>query len=196
MTLTTHGIREGSKVDRPDDAKLKEREKEKEKAEEDEGSSDQGKKKAEEKEEGKAALTWWVKKDMRKNGMKEMSGMILMKAIGPMIKTGMKAIGPMMICTILMSMDTSRRKEKEKEKERKARKARLMMAKEENQEMAKVSPTMFNLRPRRLLPYKTWYLFSVTNMAILIIFGAWFRLRLTLLEALHPFREVLPGDLL
>ena len=44
MTLTTHGIREGSKVDRPDDAKLKEREKEKEKAEEDEGSSDQGKK--------------------------------------------------------------------------------------------------------------------------------------------------------
>ena len=97
MTLTTHGIREGSKVDRPDDAKLKKREKEKEKAEEDEGSSDQGKKKAEEKEEGKAALTWWVKKDMRKNGMKEMSGMILMKAIGPMIKTGMKAIGPMMI---------------------------------------------------------------------------------------------------
>ena len=78
----------------------------------------------------------------------------------------------------------------------KARKARLMMAKEENQEMAKVSPTMFNLRPRRLLPYKTWYLFSVINMAILIIFGAWFRLRLTLLEALHPFREVLPGDLL
>ena len=44
--------------------------------------------------------------------------------------TGMKAIGPLMICTILMSMDTSRRKEKEKE--RKARKARMMMAKEEN----------------------------------------------------------------
>ena len=58
MTLTTHGIREGSKADRPDEAKVKEREKEKEKAEEDECSSDQGKKKAEEKEEGKAALTW------------------------------------------------------------------------------------------------------------------------------------------
>ena len=29
------------------------------------------------------------------------------------------------------------------------------MAKEENQEMAKVSPTMFNLRPHRLLPYRT-----------------------------------------
>ena len=37
-----------------------------------------------------------------------------MKAIGPMIKTGMKAIGPMMICTTWMSMDTSRRKGKEK----------------------------------------------------------------------------------
>ena len=29
------------------------------------------------------------------------------------------------------------------------------MAKEEDQEMAKVSPTMFNLRPHRLLPYRT-----------------------------------------
>ena len=82
-----------------------------------------------------------------------MSRMDLMKAIGPMIRTGMEAIGPMMICTILMSMDISR--EKEKEKERKARKARMMMAKEEDQEMAKVSPTMFNLRPHRLLPYRT-----------------------------------------
>ena len=42
VTLTTHGIREGSKADRPDEAKVKEREKEK--AEEDEGSSDQGRK--------------------------------------------------------------------------------------------------------------------------------------------------------
>ena len=64
------------------------------------------------------------------NGKKEMIGMNPMKAIGPMITTGMKAIGPLMICTFLMSMDTSRRKEKEKE--RKARKARMMMAKEEN----------------------------------------------------------------
>ena len=82
--------------------------------------------------------------------------MNLMKAIGPMIRIRMKAIGaigPMKICTTLMSMDISR--EKEKEKERKERKARTMMAKEENQEMAKVSPTMFNLRPHRLLPYKT-----------------------------------------
>jgi len=55
MTLTTHGIREGSKADRSDEAKVKEREKEKEKAEEDEGSSDQGKEKAEGKEEEKAA---------------------------------------------------------------------------------------------------------------------------------------------
>ena len=51
--------------------------------------------------------------------MREMNGMTLMKAIGPMIKTRMKAIGPLMICTILMSMDISR--EKEKEKERKER---------------------------------------------------------------------------
>ena len=86
-------------------------------------------------------------------GMKEMSGMNLMKAIGPTIRTGMKAIGPMKICTILMSTDISR--EKEKEKEKTARKARMMMAKEENQEMAKVSPTVFNLRPHRLLPYRT-----------------------------------------
>ena len=65
---------------------------------------------------------------MKNNGKKEMIGMNPMKAIGRMITTGMKAIGPLMICTILMSMDTSRRKEKEKE--RKARKARMMMAKE------------------------------------------------------------------
>jgi len=50
-------------------------------------------------------------------------------------------------------MDTSRRKEKEKE--RKARKARMMMAKEENKEMARVSPTMFNLRPHQLRPCRT-----------------------------------------
>jgi hypothetical protein len=50
-------------------------------------------------------------------------------------------------------MDISR--EKEKEKERKERKARMMMAKEENQEMANVSPTMSNFRPHRLLPHRT-----------------------------------------
>ena len=71
-----------------------------------------------------------------------------------MIRTGMQAIGPMKICTTSMSMDISRAKDKEKEKERKARKARMMMAKEENQDTAKVSPTMFSLRPHRLLPYR------------------------------------------
>ena len=150
MTLTTHGIKEGSKADRLDEAKVKEREKENEKAEEDEGSSDQGK----EKEEEKTALTWWVKKVLKKIGKNEKNGMNPMTAIGPMIKTGMKAIGPMMICPTWMSMDTSRRKEKEKEKERKARKARMMMAKEESQEMEKESQTMFNLRPHQLLPYR------------------------------------------
>ena len=55
MTMTTHGIREASKEDRPDEAKVKERGKEK--AEEDEGSSNQGKEKAEEKGE-KTAFTW------------------------------------------------------------------------------------------------------------------------------------------
>ena len=58
----------------------------------------------------------------------------------------------MKICTTSMSMDISRAKDKEKEKERKAR---MMMAKEENQETAKVSPTMSNLRSHRLLPYRT-----------------------------------------
>ena len=88
---------------------------------------------------------------MKKNGKEGDDWNESMKAIGPMITTGMKAIGPLMICTILMSMDTSRRKEKEKE--RKARKARMMMAREENQEMAKVSPT-FNLRPHQLVLYR------------------------------------------
>ena len=60
--------------------------------------SDQGKEKAEEKEEEKAALTWWVKKDMKKNGMKEMNWMIPMMAIGLMFKTRMKAIARMKIC--------------------------------------------------------------------------------------------------
>jgi len=36
-----------------------------------------------------------VKKDMMRDGMKEMNGMTPMTAIGPMIKPGMKAIGPM-----------------------------------------------------------------------------------------------------
>ena len=92
-------------------------------------------------------------KVMKMNG-KKMNGMKTMTAIGPMIKPGMKAIGPMMIHTTWMSMDTSRGKEKEKEKERKARKARMMMAKEESQEMEKASRTMFNLRPHQLLPYR------------------------------------------
>ena len=39
MTQTSHGIKEGSKANASDEAKVKEREKEKEKAEEDEGSS-------------------------------------------------------------------------------------------------------------------------------------------------------------
>ena len=137
-------------ANRSDEAKVKEREKEKEKAEEDEGSSDQGKEKAEEKEEGKAVLTWRVKKVMKKIGKKK-NGMKTMTAIGPMIKTEMKAIGPMVIHTPWMSMDTSRGKAKEKEKERKAR---MMMEKEESQEMEKASQTMFNLRPHQFLPYK------------------------------------------
>ena len=148
MTLNSHGIREGSKEDRPDEEKVKEREKEKAKAEEEEDSSDQGKEKAEEREE-KAEPTWWVKKDMKKKDMKKMNGMKEIPAIGPKIRTGMKATGPMMIYTTWMSMDTSRRKEKER-KERKARKEKMMMAKEENQEMEKASPTMFNLRPHHL----------------------------------------------
>ena len=41
MTMSTHGIREGSKEDQPDEAKVKAREKEKEKAEEAEDFSDQ-----------------------------------------------------------------------------------------------------------------------------------------------------------
>ena len=47
------------------------------------------------------------------------SGMIHgMKAIGPMIKTGMMAIEPQRNCTTRMSMVTSRRKERKERKER------------------------------------------------------------------------------
>ena len=51
--------------------------------------------KAEGKEQGKAALTGWVKKDMKKNGMKEMNGMTPMTGIGLRIRL----LGPMRICT-------------------------------------------------------------------------------------------------
>ena len=117
MMLNTHGIKEGSKVDKPAEAKTKGREKEKEKAEEVEDTSSQEDPKAEAKEEEKAALTWWEKKDMKKNGKKRKIGMILgMKAIGPgpMIKTGMMAIGSQKNCTTRMSMVISGRKAKER----------------------------------------------------------------------------------
>ena len=93
MMLNTHGIKEGSREDKPDEAEVKEREKEK--AEEVEDTSSQEDPKAEAKEEEKAALTWWEKKDMKKIGKKKKTGMIPgMKAIGPMIQAGMMAIGP------------------------------------------------------------------------------------------------------
>ena len=69
-----------------------------------------------------------------------------MTAIGPIVRTGMMAIEYMMMCTTWMSVDTSRRNEKEKE-----RKARMMKAKEESQEMEKANQTMFNLRSHQLL---------------------------------------------
>ena len=89
---------------------------------------------------------------MMKNGKKKKKiGMIPgMKVIGLMIKTGMMAFGPQKNCTTKMSMDISRRKAKE----RKARKARMMKEKV-NQEMEKASQTMFNLRLHRLLPFRT-----------------------------------------
>ena len=42
-----------------------------------------------------------------------------------------------------------------KAKERKARTARVMKAKEVNQEMERASQTMFNLKLHRLLPFRT-----------------------------------------
>eukprot|EP00435_Cladocopium_sp_Y103_P064609 s156_g26.t1 len=148
MTLTTHGIREGSKADLPGEEKAKEKaEKEKEKAEEDEDSSGQeGKEKEKEKErEEKEEPTWWVKKTMKMNDKRQKIGMRQMTAIGPMTRHGKKGIGPMKIYITRMSMDTSRRKEKEK-----ARKERMMKEKE-SQEMEKENPTMFNLRHHPIL---------------------------------------------
>eukprot|EP00435_Cladocopium_sp_Y103_P043154 s570_g12.t1 len=100
MTLTTHGIREGSKADLPGEEKVKAKaEKEKEKAEENEDSSDrEGKEKGKEREE-KEEPTWWVKKTMKMNGKRQKIGMRQMTAIGPMTRHGKKAIGPMKIYT-------------------------------------------------------------------------------------------------
>ena len=115
MTPTTHGIREASKEDRPEEVKVKAEEKEREKEEEEEGTSDQGKEMAEEKEERKAAVTWRVKKDTKRNGMKMMDGMRHgMTAFRPMIKIGMMAIGPVKNYTTRMSMVISRDMAKEK----------------------------------------------------------------------------------
>ena len=55
-----------------------------------------------------------------------------------------------------------------KGKERKARKARMMMATEESQEMEKASQTMFNLRPHQLLPDRT----NNSNKLILLLHQA------------------------
>ena len=56
MTLNTHGVREGSKDDRPEEARVKEREREK--AEEVEDISSLEDPNAEEKAEEKEDLTW------------------------------------------------------------------------------------------------------------------------------------------
>ena len=128
MTLHTHGIKEGSKEETPDEAKVKEEEKVKAKAEEAEDTSNQEDQRAKEREEEKTALIWWEKKDMKKTGKKKKNGMIPVKAIGPTIKTGMMPSGQK-ICATRMSMVTSRRKEKAR-KERKVRKERMMKEKE------------------------------------------------------------------
>ena len=157
------------------------------KAEEEEDSSDQEDPKAEEKEEEKAALTWWEKKDMKKIGKKKKTGMIPMTAIGPMIKTGMMAIGPQKNCTTRMSMVISRRKEKE----RKARKARMMKEKEENQEMEKASQTMSNLNPHQLRPFKT---LNLNRLIILLqprVQGMFFLLLLKLTQ--HVLMCLMPA---
>ena len=147
MTLNSHGTREGSKADRPEEAKVKE-EKDKEKAEEEEESSDQEKEKAEEKEERKAAFTWWVRKDMKKNGMKEMNGMVhgmmATRPLGRWSELEWKLLGlwRSVLHRWVWIVDISRRKEKGKK--RKARKGKNDEGKGENQEMEKDNPTMFN----------------------------------------------------
>ena len=138
MTMSTHGIREGSKQDQPDEAKAKAREKEKEKAEEAIDSSGQDEKEKARAEE-KAALTWWEKKDMKMNGKKKKNRMT-MTAIGPKNKNGTMSIGAQKNCTTRMSMVCSREKEKVR-KARKERKEKTMKDKA-NQEMARASQTM------------------------------------------------------
>ena len=135
---------EGSKEEKPDEAKVEAKEKEKEKAE----VADQDSK-AEAKAEEKAALRWWEKKDMKMNGKKKMNGMS-MTAIGPMIKTGMMLNGAQMNYTTRMSMVCSRGKEKER-KERKARKEKTMKEKA-NKEMAKANQTMYSHPLHRINP--------------------------------------------
>ena len=118
MTLKTHGIKEGSKEDQQDEAKVKAREKEKEKAEEAEDSSDQEDPKAKEREEEQAALTWWEKMDMKKIGKKKKTGMIHgMKAIGPKIKTGMMPTWAQKNCTTRMNGKKGKKGKKGKDDE-------------------------------------------------------------------------------
>jgi hypothetical protein len=60
--------------------------------------------------EEKDVPTWWVKKNMKKNGKRQKNGMRHGKvAIGPKKRTGMKAHGSTMICTTRMSMDFQRK---------------------------------------------------------------------------------------
>ena len=140
MTLNTHGIKEGSKEDQPDEAKVKEREKAQEKAEEVEDTYRYFKPRRSKgqglgRRKGRSHMVR-EKKNMKKIGKKKKkkTGMIPgMKAIGPMNKTGMMAIGPQKNCTTRMSMVISRgneRKERDeygyfqRGKERKERKER------------------------------------------------------------------------
>ena len=146
MTLKIHGINAGSKEDKPDEA----REKEKEKAAVAEDFSNQEDSKAEAKAEEKVALTWWEKKDMKMNGKKKMNG-TSMKVFGQKIKTGMMPIGAQMNCTTRMSMVCSREKEKER-KERKTRQEKTMKEKA-NQVMARASQTLCSHPLHRINPF-------------------------------------------
>eukprot|EP00435_Cladocopium_sp_Y103_P029575 s1108_g7.t1 len=142
MTPTTHGIREGSKAEQPEEEQGKAKGR-KVKAEEDEDTSDLEDPKEKEKEkerEEKEEPTWWVKKNMKKNGKSQKTGHYETND-GYWADDQTWHDGYWANEDLYYKDEHGYFQKKGKGKARKARKERMMKEKE-SQEMAKESQTM------------------------------------------------------
>ena len=149
MTLNSHGIREGSKADRPDEAKVK--------AEEEEGSSDQGKEKAEERKKKRKGRSHMVSEEGYEEEWDEGDGWN--DSYDGYWADDQNWNEGYWAYENLYYLDEygyfqKKRKGKGKGIGKKGKKGKDDEGKGGNQEMEKDSPTMFNLRPHRLLPYR------------------------------------------